>query len=213
MPPAVTSSALSSIRDSIREREETLPTRPTYRELTTETHTFTLMILWGVHGWNRHSFMCFRIQKRKHNRVKTWTRHVDLFQKDFIFVPINESWVFHCIEDTRYIWYFSFLKLRQTPEVCFSLSSAHWYLAVVCFPGLDGVHNEPNLLYKPPTAAQSSAVSSVLPAEEEEPEIGHHAAAVTGQPDASDEAGQQYTGEHRWHESVTSAVQASRVQD
>ncbi|CAL8314948.1 unnamed protein product [Merluccius merluccius] len=31
------------------------------------------------------------IQKRKHNRVKTWTRHVDLFQKDFIFVPINES--------------------------------------------------------------------------------------------------------------------------
>ncbi|XP_024912487.1 sentrin-specific protease 6 isoform X2 [Cynoglossus semilaevis] len=46
------------------------------------------------------------IQKRKHNRVKTWTRHVDLFQKDFIFVPINES--------------------------------AHWYLAVICFPGLDG---------------------------------------------------------------------------
>ena len=35
--------------------------------------------------------MVARIQKRKHNRVKTWTRHVDLFQKDFIFVPINES--------------------------------------------------------------------------------------------------------------------------
>ncbi|TNN39129.1 Sentrin-specific protease 6 [Liparis tanakae] len=33
------------------------------------------------------------IQKRKHNRVKTWTRHVDLFQKDFIFVPINESYL------------------------------------------------------------------------------------------------------------------------
>lgn len=33
----------------------------------------------------------YRIQKKKHNRVKTWTRHVDLFQKDFIFVPINES--------------------------------------------------------------------------------------------------------------------------
>lgn len=32
-----------------------------------------------------------RIHKRKHNRVKTWTRHVDLFQKDFIFVPINEA--------------------------------------------------------------------------------------------------------------------------
>ncbi|KAM9840789.1 sentrin-specific protease 6 [Aulostomus maculatus] len=52
------------------------------------------------------------IQKRKHNRVKTWTRHVDLFQKDFIFVPINES--------------------------------AHWYLAVICFPGLEGPVYEPS---------------------------------------------------------------------
>ncbi|RXM98077.1 Sentrin-specific protease 6 [Acipenser ruthenus] len=33
------------------------------------------------------------IQQRKHKRVKTWTRHVDLFQKDFIFVPINESYL------------------------------------------------------------------------------------------------------------------------
>nr|XP_040016639.1 sentrin-specific protease 6 isoform X3 [Gasterosteus aculeatus aculeatus] len=55
------------------------------------------------------------IQKRKHNRVKTWTRHVDLFQKDFIFVPINES--------------------------------AHWYLAVICFPGLKGPAYEQNPLY------------------------------------------------------------------
>ncbi|XP_029984460.1 sentrin-specific protease 6 isoform X2 [Sphaeramia orbicularis] len=58
------------------------------------------------------------IQKRKHNRVKTWTRHVDLFQKDFIFVPINES--------------------------------AHWYLAVICFPGLEGPVLEPNPLYQGP---------------------------------------------------------------
>ncbi|XP_015210480.1 sentrin-specific protease 6 isoform X2 [Lepisosteus oculatus] len=56
------------------------------------------------------------IQKRRHNRVKTWTRHVDLFQKDFIFVPINES--------------------------------AHWFLAVICFPGLDGPQFEPNPLYR-----------------------------------------------------------------
>ncbi|XP_029318790.1 sentrin-specific protease 6 isoform X2 [Cottoperca gobio] len=54
------------------------------------------------------------IHKRKHNRVKTWTRHVDLFQKDFIFVPINES--------------------------------AHWYLAVICFPGLKGPLYEQNPL-------------------------------------------------------------------
>ncbi|XP_062266950.1 sentrin-specific protease 6 isoform X3 [Platichthys flesus] len=65
------------------------------------------------------------IQKRKHNRVKTWTRHVDLFQKDFIFVPINES--------------------------------AHWYLAVICFPGLEGPVYEQNPLYPGPAPASSSA--------------------------------------------------------
>ncbi|XP_043552181.1 sentrin-specific protease 6 isoform X2 [Chiloscyllium plagiosum] len=44
------------------------------------------------------------LPQRRHARVKTWTRHVDIFQKDFIFVPINET--------------------------------AHWFLAVICFPGL-----------------------------------------------------------------------------
>uniref|UniRef100_A0AAQ5YKE4 Ubiquitin-like protease family profile domain-containing protein n=1 Tax=Amphiprion ocellaris TaxID=80972 RepID=A0AAQ5YKE4_AMPOC len=65
------------------------------------------------------------IQKRKHNRVKTWTRHVDLFQKDFIFVPINES--------------------------------AHWYLAVICFPGLEGPVFELNPLFHGPIPASTSA--------------------------------------------------------
>ncbi|XP_051910502.1 sentrin-specific protease 7-like isoform X3 [Hippocampus zosterae] len=46
----------------------------------------------------------------RHQRVKTWTRHVDIFTKDFLFVPINEE--------------------------------AHWYLAVICFPGQDGNHYE-----------------------------------------------------------------------
>ncbi|KAJ8389358.1 hypothetical protein AAFF_G00120660 [Aldrovandia affinis] len=68
------------------------------------------------------------IQKRKHNRVKTWTRHVDLFQKDFIFVPINES--------------------------------AHWYLAVICFPGLEGAQFEPNPQYQAPGAAPPPSCSS-----------------------------------------------------
>ncbi|XP_041928777.1 sentrin-specific protease 6 isoform X2 [Alosa sapidissima] len=43
------------------------------------------------------------LKKRRHDRVKSWTRHVDLFEKDFLFVPIN--------------------------------TSAHWFLAIVCFPG------------------------------------------------------------------------------
>ncbi|XP_050960447.1 sentrin-specific protease 6 isoform X3 [Labeo rohita] len=108
------------------------------------------------------------IQKRKHNRVKTWTRHVDLFQKDFIFVPINES--------------------------------AHWYLAIICFPGLEKPHVEPNPLYQPQTQAQSTAVSSSPPADggsEEPDDIRQHAAAPhrsTG--DANRQ--QQYTdGLHR----------------
>ncbi|XP_044025201.1 sentrin-specific protease 6 isoform X2 [Siniperca chuatsi] len=76
------------------------------------------------------------IQKRKHNRVKTWTRHVDLFQKDFIFVPINES--------------------------------AHWYLAVICFPGLKGLVYEQNPLYHGPFPASTSAADP--PSEENIPD-------------------------------------------
>uniref|UniRef100_A0AAY5ERM2 Si:dkey-100n23.3 n=1 Tax=Electrophorus electricus TaxID=8005 RepID=A0AAY5ERM2_ELEEL len=28
---------------------------------------------------------------RRHQRVKTWTRHVDIFDKDFLFVPVNQE--------------------------------------------------------------------------------------------------------------------------
>ncbi|XP_029942085.1 sentrin-specific protease 7b isoform X2 [Salarias fasciatus] len=43
-------------------------------------------------------------RRMRHQRVKTWTRHVDIFAKDFLFVPVNQA--------------------------------AHWFLVVVCFPGL-----------------------------------------------------------------------------
>ncbi|KAL7833972.1 hypothetical protein AOLI_G00289320 [Acnodon oligacanthus] len=43
-------------------------------------------------------------QCRRHRRVKTWTRHVDIFSKDYLFIPVNQE--------------------------------AHWYLVVICFPGL-----------------------------------------------------------------------------
>ncbi|XP_030577481.1 sentrin-specific protease 6 isoform X2 [Archocentrus centrarchus] len=71
------------------------------------------------------------IQKKKHNRVKTWTRHVDLFQKDFIFVPINES--------------------------------AHWYLAVICFPGLEGPVFEQNPLYHGPFSTSAAESEESIP--------------------------------------------------
>ncbi|XP_016366800.1 sentrin-specific protease 6-like isoform X2 [Sinocyclocheilus rhinocerous] len=96
------------------------------------------------------------IQKRKHNRVKTWTRHVDLFQKDFIFVPINES--------------------------------AHWYLAIICFPGLEKAHVEPNPLYQPQTQAHSTAVSSSPAADGGSDELDdvRSAADVNRQPQYTD---------------------------
>ena len=28
--------------------------------------------------------------EKRHNRVRKWTRNVDLFEKDFIVIPINE---------------------------------------------------------------------------------------------------------------------------
>uniref|UniRef100_A0A8C4GDD5 Si:dkey-100n23.3 n=1 Tax=Dicentrarchus labrax TaxID=13489 RepID=A0A8C4GDD5_DICLA len=49
-------------------------------------------------------------RQRRHQRVKTWTRHVEIFKKDFLFVPVNQE--------------------------------AHWYLVVICFPGLDEPKSE-----------------------------------------------------------------------
>ncbi|KAG7315438.1 hypothetical protein KOW79_021526 [Hemibagrus wyckioides] len=43
-------------------------------------------------------------QYRRHGRVRTWTRNVDIFSKDYLFIPVNQE--------------------------------AHWYLVVICFPGL-----------------------------------------------------------------------------
>ncbi|XP_017314381.1 sentrin-specific protease 7b isoform X2 [Ictalurus punctatus] len=43
-------------------------------------------------------------QYRRHGRVRTWTRKVDIFSKDYLFIPVNQK--------------------------------AHWYLVVICFPGL-----------------------------------------------------------------------------
>ncbi|KAI5633786.1 sentrin-specific protease 7 [Phthorimaea operculella] len=44
--------------------------------------------------------------QKRHLRVKTWTKNVNIFEKDFIVVPINEN--------------------------------CHWFVAIICFPSLDG---------------------------------------------------------------------------
>ncbi|NWI88007.1 SENP6 protease, partial [Pitta sordida] len=64
---------------------------------------------------NIHETSNLSIQQKRHGRVRTWTRHVDIFEKDFIFVPLNEA--------------------------------AHWFLAVICFPGLEKPKYEPNPNY------------------------------------------------------------------
>ncbi|XP_050444558.1 uncharacterized protein LOC126848050 isoform X3 [Cataglyphis hispanica] len=43
---------------------------------------------------------------KRHARVQKWTKNVNIFEKDFIIIPINEH--------------------------------AHWFLAIICFPGLVG---------------------------------------------------------------------------
>lgn len=68
------------------------------------------------------------IQHKRHQRVKTWTRHVDIFTKDFIFVPVNEE--------------------------------SHWYLAVICFPGLDKIVYESDLANEPKTSPSSTHSNS-----------------------------------------------------
>ncbi|KAJ6665839.1 hypothetical protein lerEdw1_001311 [Lerista edwardsae] len=65
---------------------------------------------------NLHETSKLTIQQKRHGRVKTWTRHVDIFEKDFIFVPLNEA--------------------------------AHWFLAIICFPGLEKPIYESNPYYQ-----------------------------------------------------------------
>ncbi|XP_052534918.1 sentrin-specific protease 6 isoform X2 [Tympanuchus pallidicinctus] len=77
---------------------------------------------------NIHETSSLSIQQKRHGRVKTWTRHVDIFEKDFIFVPLNEA--------------------------------AHWFLAVICFPGLEKPKYEPNPHYHENAAAQIKSSSS-----------------------------------------------------
>merc|ERR1719427_1221646 len=44
--------------------------------------------------------------QRRYDRVERWTRDVNIFEKDFVVVPINENY--------------------------------HWYLCIICYPGMVG---------------------------------------------------------------------------
>lgn len=71
--------------------------------------------------------------QKRYARVKRWTKSVNIFEKDFIVVPINEH--------------------------------SHWFVAVICFPGLEECRNmETNEACEVPTrqvkAAEAAAEKS-----------------------------------------------------
>ena len=45
------------------------------------------------------------LRKKRHTTVKRWTKNMNIFEKDFIVIPVN-------------------------------VKNLHWYLAIICFPGL-----------------------------------------------------------------------------
>uniref|UniRef100_A0A4W4H729 SUMO specific peptidase 7b n=1 Tax=Electrophorus electricus TaxID=8005 RepID=A0A4W4H729_ELEEL len=69
-------------------------------------------------------------QYRRHRRVKNWTRHVDIFSKDYLFIPVNQE--------------------------------AHWYLVVICFPGLQKPESVP---YRCSTSMDGSGAEDKLQAQ------------------------------------------------
>ena len=118
-----------------------------------------------MHDHDLKAFYCVCVcalscqRQRRHQRVKTWTRHVDIFNKDFVFVPVNQEWV----KFIRAVLSRGFFVSRYIWRV--SVSRAHWYLVVICFPGLDEpkfeAWNGPS-----PEMGRNQSVTSELQAQE-----------------------------------------------
>lgn len=71
---------------------------------------------------------------QQHRRVRTWTKNVNIFEKDFVVIPINEN--------------------------------AHWYLAIICYPGLtEAVYDAPMVVLKD-CCDSDGVVSSNVPTAE-----------------------------------------------
>lgn len=62
-----------------------------------------------------------------------------------------------------------------------SPSRAHWYLAVICFPGLEGPKLEPNPLYQPASQTHAHAVSRGSPTlDRQQPSLAQDALTTSG---------------------------------
>ena len=63
--------------------------------------------------------------------VKSWTKNVDIFAKDFLIIPINEryrSWLYNPRVDVIFKFFiteFFFVSI---------IASAHWFLVIICHP-------------------------------------------------------------------------------
>lgn len=91
------------------------------------------------------------------------------------------------------------MRLLISWSVVLCPSSAHWYLAIICFPGLEKARVEPNPLYQPQTQAHSTAVSTDGGSDELD-DIRQHT-AVPHRSAADVNRQQLYTGEHVTHTS------------
>ncbi|XP_011707812.1 PREDICTED: uncharacterized protein LOC105462704 isoform X2 [Wasmannia auropunctata] len=73
------------------------------------THVFSSYFykrLTSPHAQAAESTVPMTPAAKRHARVQKWTKNVNIFEKDFVIIPINEH--------------------------------AHWFLAIICFPGLVG---------------------------------------------------------------------------
>ncbi|XP_043497008.1 uncharacterized protein LOC122520800 isoform X2 [Polistes fuscatus] len=73
------------------------------------THVFSSYFykrLTSPHAQAGENAVVLSAAAKRHARVQKWTKNVNIFEKDFIVIPINEH--------------------------------AHWFLAIICFPGLVG---------------------------------------------------------------------------
>ena len=56
-------------------------------------------------------FVRFSTPDRMHSQVRTWTKNVDIFEKDFVIVPINERYVARPGSEKQNQWSVSFVTI------------------------------------------------------------------------------------------------------
>lgn len=58
-----------------------------------------------MHGSAEKTLNCYRGAERRYNRVKRWFRDVDIFSKEYLIVPINQTahWYVIIIQHPSYV--------------------------------------------------------------------------------------------------------------